>query len=323
MLSRYRKIMVVVVGVALLLGVTAGPLSAAKPINKIYQVTVNPSILVGGTQTVTVTYTNVTPGVSSFNSLTLTVPTTGGYQIPTSQSVAVHDTADGSNTTVQPSATAPNITVTNLFPVGYEQSVTLKFQVTVPSLTTWCNPGDTWITMAWTGSNTSGSLFNLDPSVPAPTTSVGGSLGSTPYSQTLDNNDVVTVTNLGTTSVPMSVCGGTGVNITKPSMQVPLTVGITWTPEKAQSPLTTWTQVSDTANPTLHDIQWCNGTWDSTNPTDVSKVTLPLLAGSTTIREVSCLLQETSQIYGPDTNGNQQVQVHDLIYLLGDWGAQR
>jgi hypothetical protein len=64
----------------------------------------------------------------------------------------------------------------------------------------------------------------------------------------------------------------------------------------------TKTQV-DTPPPT-HDILWCGGTPSA-----------PALPNST---EVSCLISETSQIYGPDANGAQQVQVKDHILLLGD-----
>ncbi len=300
-----RRIVVIGVGAALLLGLAAGPLSAAKPVKKTYSVTATtvPYNASSAAGLVEFTYTNTTPsGIASFNSLTLTAP--NGYTIDTGVPVAV--TTSSGDTGFSVANDGQTVAVTNLYPVSSGQWVRVGVWVTFGGpLPTSCDTGTPWATAAWTGSNLSGDAFQL--SSPAPTTTVG-TLLSAGATITVDG---VTVTNLSaTTCIPITITrDGNVVHIYKPTLQdVPLSVDILWDPEDAVSPLP-WTQVSDVSNPDLHPIEWCSGT--------VSAPALPADG------DVSCLVSESSQIVGPDAGGTQQVQVHDLIYLLGDWTALR
>jgi hypothetical protein len=301
MSSAYRKILVIGAGAALLVGLTAGPLSAASPHSKTYTVTVNPTTLPYGTPSVTspfsFSYTNTTPS-ATINSVTLSAPS--GYTIDAT-SVAV--SGNTGNYSIATSSAAPQITVTNLYPVGYQATVTLSFTATVDTSNLSCSSSaGTWTPTAWTGSNLSGHLFT--PTNTA-TTTVGTNLdpgGTTTYTDA--NGNTVTVTNVGTTCTPLSISrSGNTTTINKPTIAgVALTADVVWDPEPAQYPLPA-TQVDTPGG--WHNLLWCDGTMSSPD----------LPAGT---NEVSCLVTESSKIVGPDASGTQQVQIEDLIYLLGD-----
>lgn len=298
MSSVFRRVLVIGAGAALLVGLTAGTLSAASSTKKTYSVDVSTVQIVNSSATsftaeLHATYTNTTPGgISSFNSILLTVPT--GYQIDVTKPATFTTTTGSSAGT--PSTSATTITVTNLYPVSYNRSVTLDFWATIPIAAT-CSTA-TWTTQAFTGSNLSGTLFTPTFSTNVNTSLYGGSTTGV-------NGVSVTNTSADTTAcVPVTVTkGGNAVQILKPNSGVPLTVTIDWTFDPPVSPLP-WTKVSDTYNPNLHNIEWCGGTQSA-----------PALPGD---GEVSCLVSENSQIAGSNT-----VNVEDVIYLLGDWGAAK
>ncbi len=298
MSSVFRKLAVMGAGAALLLGATAG-LSAASSSNKTYTLAVSPGTLPYSPSTetaqFTATFKDTTPS-ASINSLTLTAPT--GYTVTTAPSLTASSGNLGNNYSVSVSSTLPStITVTNLYPVGYNQTLTLAFTATVDTSSLTCsNNVGTWSSNAWTGSNQSGAQF-----APASaTTTVGAALaGSTSYPNIVTG---VTVTNNATTCALVGISrSGNSVTVLKPAgSTVNVTVDVLWNAEPAVYPLPA-TQV-DTPSPT-HDIQWCGGTSSSpTMPTG----------------EVSCLISESSQIAGSNT-----VQVHDVIALDGDWTALR
>jgi hypothetical protein len=298
-MSVLRRIIVVVAGAALLVGLTASPLEAGGA-GKIYSVTVSPATLpyspgsVGPVQ-FTVVFTNQTPGNSQFNSLALGAP--AGFTI---SGPVTAKASSGNLGNASIASTASGIQVTNLYPVGYGQTLTVTFYATVDTSNLSCaTAAGLWSSQAFTGSNLSGTPFTLTGN--APTTAIGTPLASG-ASVTVNG---VTVTNNGAACVPVTITrNGNSVNVQKPTSAADLlTVDILWNPEPAASPLP-WTQVSDTFNPTLHNIEWCGGT-----------VGHPQLPGD---GEVSCLVSESSQIAGSNT-----VQVHDVINLVGDWGAQR
>lgn len=302
--------MVIGAGLALLVGLTAGPLAAASSTKKTYSATVDPATLPYSAPSIThefkVTYTNTTPGgTSTINSVVLTAPT--GYVINTTPAPTF--TTSPASTAGALTTTSTSITLTNLNPLTYTQSVTLDFWATVDTTSLTCSTAaGAWATQAWTGSNTSGTLFSL--SSPKPTTTIGTAVAAGGQTSYVDaNGNTVTVTNVGTTCTPLTISrSGNSTTIAKPTTAgVALMADIVWDPEPAVQPLPV-TQV-DTPSPT-HDIQWCDGTSSA-----------PGLPAGTS--EVSCLVSESSQIAGPDASGNQQVQVHDVVYLLGDWGAAR
>ncbi|HSG86196.1 MAG TPA: hypothetical protein VLA23_07645, partial [Candidatus Limnocylindrales bacterium] len=70
----FRKALAVAVGAALLMGLTASPLSAAKSTEKLYRLDITPTSVGTGTSTFELKFTNVTPGNSTFNSFEFTVP---------------------------------------------------------------------------------------------------------------------------------------------------------------------------------------------------------------------------------------------------------
>ena len=305
MLSRFRKLVVIGAGLALLGGLAAGPLAAASSTKKTYGVTVTPATLAYGapsiTSAFTATFTNTTPGgTSSINSLSLTAPT--GYTIDSTPAPSFTTTTGSSAGNLTSSPTT--VTVTNLYPVTYGQSVTLSFSATVDTTSLTCSTAvGTWATQVWTGANTSGTLFALSSAVP--TTTIGTDLQ--PGASITASG--VTVTNVGTTCVPVTVSrNGNTVTILKPTIEgVALSVDILWDPEPAVLPLPV-DQVEASGSATPGPVQWCGGT--------PSQPTVP--AG-----QVSCLVSESSQIYGPDASGNQQVRVHDVVYLLGDYSIVR
>ncbi len=304
MSSVLRKLVLIGAGAALLSGLTAGPLTAASSTKKTYGVTVTPATLDYGAPSITsafsVTYMNTTPGgIASFNSLSLSAP--AGYSIDaTSVSFTTTTGSSAGNLTSSPTT----VTVTNLYPVTYGQSVTLSFSATVDTSNLSCaTAAGAWTTYAWTGANTSGTLFALSSAVP--TTTIGTDLQ--PGASITASG--VTVTNVGTTCVPVTVSrNGNTVTILKPTIEgVALSVDILWDPEPAVLPLPV-DQVEASGSATPGPVQWCGGT--------PSQPTVP--AG-----QVSCLVSESSQIYGPDASGNQQVRVHDVVYLLGDYSIVR
>lgn len=310
MSSRFRKPVVIIAGLALLVGLAAGPLAAASSTKKTYGVTVTPTTLDYSTPSITsaftATYTNTTPGgTSTINSLSLTAPT--GYTIDADPAPTFATSAGGSTGSLAASSTT--ITVTHLNPVSYGQSVTISFSATVADTTSLscATEAGLWTTQAWTGATTSGTLFRLSSAAPATTIGTGTLL--------LPGNSIVvsgvTVTNNSTSpcGVPVTVTrSGNSVQILKPTIEgVGLTVDILWDPEPAVLPLPV-DQVMASGSTTPGPIQWCDGT--ATTPAMVTG-------------QVSCLVSESSQIYGADATGNQQVQVHDVIALLGDWAISR
>lgn len=328
-----RRWLVVLVGASLLVGLAAVPLSAAKPTKKTYTVTVTPTSVpynpAGVEKTFTLRYTNATPGgIASFNSLTLTAP--DGFTIDPA-TVSAFTSSGNTGFSLATSSEAPNIKATNLYPVSYEEWVELTFKATVlPSATTCLGSVGTWVTEAWTGSNTSGGNFELQP--PPPTTTVGTPLA--PGDSITVNG--VTLTNVGESCAPVTLSrDGNLVSVWKPAdPSLAFTVEINaWDPEPADAPipLARWTEV-DTPSPSAldldddgwHPIQWCLGSADA-----------PALPGS----EVSCLISQSSVTYGPDGDGStsdgitspdwvpeyegQLIQVTELIYLTGDWAIHR
>ncbi len=323
MSSVFRKLLVISAGAVLLAGLTAGTLSAASSTKKTYSVNVSTVQIVsssasGFTAEFHATFTNTTPGgTSSFNSLSLTAP--DGSTISAAPAPTFTTTTGSPAGTLTPTSTG--ITVTNLYPVSYPKSVTLDFWATIPIATT-CS-ATTWTTAAMTGSNLTGTAFMLSGFTSNFNTPLGASGSATSSITYTDaNGSTVKLTNNSTTCVPITFSrSGNSVQILKPTsingVPVTLTVDVTWDPEKVANPLPP--TETDTPLP-LHAIPWCNGT--------ASAPTLP----NTT--DVSCLVSESSQIYGPDGNGvtstdwvpnydGQLVQVHDVIYLLGDYSFQR
>lgn len=300
---------VVLVGTALLVGLTAGPLAAASSTKKTYSVnvttvgSVTPSAS-GFSAEFNATYTNTTPGgTSSVNSLTLTLPPNSTLDV-TKPATFTTTTQSPAGTLRLNATAAPNIAVTNLYPVSYGQSVTLDFWATIPIAPT-CSSTVSWATQAFTGSNLSGTAFTLS----AFSTNVGTSLAA---GSPITVNGV-TVTNLSTTTcIPVTITrSGNQVQILKPSVQdVALIVYIKWDPEIAQTPLPP-TKVDNNGSGTYSPIPWCTGTWNQGTPTDTSGVTW-------TTNGTSCLLGQQSNIAGSNT-----VQLQEWMYLLGDWGAQR
>ncbi len=315
----FRRMVVVAVAAALLVGLTAAPLSAAKPTKKTYDVTVSPTsvpfVPTGAPAMFTLTYTNTTPGgIASFNSLALTAP--AGFVIDY-ESVDVTTSSGNTSFTVATGLESADIEVTGLYPVSYDEWVELTFNATVAITATTCAGAvGTWLTSAWTGSNTGGNLFELQP--PPPTTTVG-TLLAPGSSITFDG---VTLTNIGTACSPVTLDrNGNLVNVWKPedpSLEFMVEINA-WDPEPADAPvpLARWTEVDTPGG--FHDIEWCDGTTGA-----------PAMPGS----EVSCLISQSSEIYGPDGDGTsspdwvpayegQLIQVTEVIYLTGDWGAKR
>jgi hypothetical protein len=296
-----RRVIVVGAGVALLVGLTAGPLEAGGT-GKIYSVTMSPAAVPYTTGSVgplkfTVVFANQTPGNSQFNSLALSAPANYTISGPFSTQAS---SGNVGNVSIAHSATG--IQVTNLYPVGYGQTFTLTFYATIDTSNLTCSTAvGTWGTQAWTGSNLSGTPFALTSI--APTTTVGTLLAAG-GSITVNG---VTVTNNSTQCEPISISQsgvGNTVNIFKPTVTgLANKVDILWNPEPAPLPgkPVPLTQV-DTPAPT-HAIQWCGGT---------------AAAPSMPSGEVSCLISETTQIAG-----SNNIQVHDVIQLVGDWGANR
>lgn len=316
----FRRLLAGLIGASLVIGLTALPLSAAKPVKKTYAVTVNPATVpfnpAGATQTFTLRYTNTTPGgIASFNSLTLTAPI--GFDIDFG-TAGVTTSSANTSFTVTTGLPSADIEVTGLYPVSYNEWVELTFEATVAITATTCAGAfGTWVTQAWTGSNTSGNLFELSGSVP--TTTVGTHLDP---GESITVNGV-SLTNVGTACAPVTLSrNGDLVNVWKPSdPSLEFTVEVNaWDPEPATAPipLVRWTEVDTPGG--WHDIQWCSGTPGA-----------PAMPGS----EVSCLISQSSEIYGPDGNGTttgtdwvagydgQLIQVTEVIYLTGDWGAKR
>lgn len=301
MFSRFRKFLVIGAGLALLAGLTAGPLSAASS-NKTYTVAASPASLPysssGASGPLAITFTNKTPS-ASINSVTVTAPS--GYSVTGPFSVT-EGTGSAGNYNV--SVSGQTISVTNLSPVGYLGTVSVSFTAsTTASGVVDCTTNDaTWDTAAWTGSNLGGNKFTLSGN-PA-TTSIGSDLA---VGATISTSGV-SLTNNGTSCVPVTISrDANSVTILKPtSSSDNFTLDVLWDPEPAQTPM----PATQTNTPLpKHAIPWCGGT-----------AAAPALPNAT---DVSCLISEMQQIAGPDAGGNQQVQVHDVVYLLGDYSIVR
>ena len=310
MSSVFRRFLVVGAGAALLVGLSAGPLEAA---SKTDIVSVNP---------ITLTYTGTSPQLATFgftfknttpsatiNSVTVALPQpTQGYTI-TGVTGVTESSATGSSLNAgnySASFTRYMVTVTNLSPVGNNESVTVSFTASIDTSNLNCqNNALQWVPTAYTGANTSGNVFNATNTAK---TTIVSTLAATGV--TVTNNDT---SNCALINVSRS---GNSVTVIKPTgSTVYLTLDILWNPEPAVTPL----QPTKTDTPpTEHPVKWCDGTasYDPTGKLITSGLLLPGI-------EVSCLVSETSQIVGPDANGNQQVQVHDLVLLKGDYGIVR
>lgn len=307
MFSRYRKFIVIGVGATLLAALTAGPLSAASS-NKTFTAAVNPSTMsyssTGTAQSsFTITYTNTTPS-ASINSVTLTAPT--GWTIDSPATGVTVTEGGGSAGNYNVSIANQTITVTNLSPVGYLGTVSVTFLATANwSSTLTCSTNSaTWTITAWTGSNLGGNQFTLTNG--PITTSIGSDL-AVGASVTVSG---ATLTNVGTVCVPVTISrNGNSVTVLKPTVSgEAFKLDILWDPEPAALPLPV-DQVTSTAG-SSNPIQWCNGT--------TSSLSVPT-------SQVSCLVSESAQVYGPDTSTPpvQQVQVHDVVFLLGDYSIVR
>lgn len=304
MLSRYRKFVVIGAALALLVGVTAGPLAASSS-NKTYTAAVNPATLPfssSGTSQgpVTITLTNTTPS-ASINSLTVTAPS--GYTITSLAATPVTESS-GNAGNYNVSLANNTITVTNLSPVSYLGTVSVSFTAS----TTWtgtlsCSTNSAaWSTTAWTGSNLSGNQFTLSGS--APTTSIGTDLA---VGATITVSGV-SLTNNGTSCLPVTISRNlNSVTILKPTSSTDLlTLDVLWDPEPAGLPLKIDTVTA--ADGSTNNIQWCGGT-----------PTAPTVATG----QVSCLFSETAKLYLPDSSGNPQIQVEDVVKLIGDYSIVR
>jgi hypothetical protein len=312
----FRRLLTGLVGASLVIGLTAMPLSAAKPDKKLYKVDVQPWTAVNGeTVDIAVTFTNTTPaGIASFTSVTLTVPVGFGFA-PANVDV-VETTVTGSAYGISVSQTAPyKITVTNLYPVGPGQSMTVQISDVLIEVepTIDCSVQTfSWGSEAWTGSNTSGDKFLLSQLASVHNYTEVSQNGVPAGESATTGDGSVTATNVGATCARDVELTRTGDEVTllKPddvNAQFVIEVDA-WDPEPAVLPLPV-TQV-DTPAPD-HDIQWCVGSWDPADPTDTAGVSLP-------DGEVSCLLQQETHIVG---GGNMQVT--EVIYLDGDWSAKR
>lgn len=307
MSTRFRKFIVIGASLALLVGVTAGPLAAASS-NKTYTVAASPASLpyssTGTAQgSLAIVFTNTTPS-ASINSLTVAAPS--GWTISTAAPITVTESSGnaGNYSAILDSGTN-TITVTNLSPVSYLGTVSVSFTAS----TSWngalscTGNGAAWTTTAWTGSKPgSGNQFTL--SGPAATTSVGTNLA---VGATITVSGV-SLTNNGTTCVPVTISrNGNSVTILKPTASTDMfRLDVLWDPEPAALPLKV--DSVTIANGSTNPIQWCGGT--------VSSLTMPL-------GQVSCLVSETAKVYGPDANNNPQIQVEDVVNLIGDYSISR
>jgi hypothetical protein len=324
MLMRFRKLVVIGAGLALLVGLTTGSLAAASG-NKTYTVSIDPAVLsyTGTSSTsasLTVTYTNLTPS-ATINSVTLTPPS--GYTI-TGVGTITESSGPAGNYNVSPTAfpTTGMIQVTNLNPVGYQVNLNIPLTVTVDTSKIDCsNNVATWPTAAYTGANLGGNTFGLvfPGKTPTNTTTIGSSLAA---GATVTVVSGVTVTNNATSCAFVGISrNGNSVSVLKPAgTTLNLALKIVWDPEKAILPLPV-DQVTNTGGGT-NDIQWCGGT-----PSFDSSGNLTTTAGLTSPAsdQLSCLVKETSQVYGPDptVTGQQDVQVTDVVYLFGDYSIYR
>jgi hypothetical protein len=148
---------------ALAIVAVALPGWAAKPITKIYSISVTPSSgVASGTSVVfTVTLTNVSPGNSSFNSFQLSAPA-----LPNPGFVITQAVLGSGNSNPNASAviqrTSGTVSVTTLDPVKPSQKVVLNVTATTPANTGCDAVGfGTWTATVWSGSALTGDVFNL------------------------------------------------------------------------------------------------------------------------------------------------------------------
>jgi hypothetical protein len=164
----FRRMLAVALGAALLMGLTASPLSAAKSTEKLYRLDITPTTVGTGTSTIELKFTNITPGNSTFNSFEFTVPSP--FVLQSARISAAVPAQPGAVV----SASGDHVTVVVLDPVKNQNYVTVE--VTVTSNVTGCvATSATWVTTepsmrVWTGSNLSGSTFRIDASTGTTTT---------------------------------------------------------------------------------------------------------------------------------------------------------
>ena len=155
-----RKLLIGLIVGAVALTATALPGFAAKPTpEKIFRLDITPTTAVGGSSTTfNAKFTNITPGNSSFNSLTLTAP--AGFTI-TALSIAPMPTSSNPNASAITSFSGQTATVTALDPVKSNQFVTVSATTDVPPATDCGGSSGTWTAITWTGSNTAGNTFRM------------------------------------------------------------------------------------------------------------------------------------------------------------------
>jgi hypothetical protein len=321
----FRRMLAVALGAALLMGLTAAPLSAAKPTKKIYTLDVTPPEVANGSSAVTftATFTNTSPdGISSFNSLTLTGSSDFDFTDATVEVIPDPDGSPSGFDVVVETTPQFKVSVTGLSPVVPMHTVSIVIGgvgVDIPPSAN-CGAQDIpWGAQVWTGSNTGGNTFVQLPGTGHPFTRVVESSTSVPAGGSITTGDGLTATNVGTTcaqdvTLKRETVGSTKfVYLLKPD-DVTATFVIqvdSWEQEPAVVPMP-WTQV-DTPG-TWHNIQWCLGSWSPSTPTVVSGLATPPLPGT----EISCLLGQETHIVGAG-----YVQLTEYYYLDGDWGAKR
>jgi hypothetical protein len=143
-MRKVRGVLVAGVVIALTLGITAIPGSAAP--EKIFSLQA-PGSVPTGTQSISLKLANETPsGNSSINSLKITV--SGGVTINSASAPS------GQVTT-----TPTGIAISNISPIKNKQSYTITANVTATAAG--CSGSATWDTQSWTGSSFSGDTFRL------------------------------------------------------------------------------------------------------------------------------------------------------------------
>ena len=177
----FRKALAVAVGAALLMGLTAAPLSAAKNPEKIYGLEMTPNVdplkpgwtsaRSGADVTFTAKITNLTRGNSSFNSFAVSLPT--GFTPVTSYVPKIAASDPVQSATVGVAWSGTTVQVTGLDPVRQDKYVTVEFRATVKTITGCADQdSDPWPIHVWTGSDLSGSEFALTPPAPLPRTTI-------------------------------------------------------------------------------------------------------------------------------------------------------
>jgi hypothetical protein len=156
-----------VIGLVIALGAAVIPLTIAIAApEKIYDLTIAPSALTGGTGvSLTATFRNATPtGNSTINSLSLNAP--AGFTITGATGIATETVAPGGG----------SVSVTNIPPVKPGKTYVLNLTVNTPaadctSTAHWAGPQGQGVTV-WTGSSLSGDTFRFLPASSSVTTTV-------------------------------------------------------------------------------------------------------------------------------------------------------